>query len=123
MHFRILGRGLDQLRSKSTAIIMFTGIVGLGVLLYAIGNQYQDKRSPEQQARELLERHLFDAKELGRIEAARCERVSATRMEREEGIEYFVNCTVPRAAHGTFVFLSVAFGGRDQVEFWDVFEG
>ena len=106
-------------RSKTTKLLMIVTL-GLVALLYGYGFSLQSWDRPEQQAVELTKSYLRENHRLNLIDSIKCERVYATFLEEMQGIYFFVNCSVGEANSGETRMLSVAFGSRNQIEFWDL---
>jgi hypothetical protein len=90
------------------------------MLLYGYGSSLQSWDGPEQQAVGLVKSYLTENQKVDLIDSIKCERVYATDFEVMQGIAFFVNCSVGKTSSGENRMLSVAFGSRDQIEFWDL---
>ena len=57
---------------------------------------------------------------MDRIRYASCSRIEVSETERLANVSFYVGCEVKKPLSADPIFLSVAFGGRGQVEFMDV---
>lgn len=100
------------------ALLLF----GLIVAAYVGGYTLQDHRPPEEQAYEIAERYITDHHSGGPARIKDCIRGVEEASDIQAGVYFYVSCHVEVAEGNRLFSVSVAFGGRNQVEFSDVAE-
>ncbi|MBX5167748.1 MULTISPECIES: hypothetical protein [unclassified Rhizobium] len=91
--------------------------------IYIYGETLQSHKSPEEQTRDILKKYLVESEEVDRIRFANCSRIEESEADRLPNVSFFIGCEVKKPLSADPIILSVAFGGRGQVEFMDISRG
>ncbi|MBD9556593.1 MULTISPECIES: hypothetical protein [unclassified Ensifer] len=88
--------------------------------VYIYGETLQSHESPEDQAKARLRKHLAERGEVDRMRYVTCSRHDEPEHNPLPNVSYYVLCVIEQPKSAGAVAIEVAFGQRDQVEFWDL---
>ena len=88
--------------------------------IYIYGETLQSHKTPEEQTMDILKKYLAENGEVDRMRFANCFRSEKAETDRIPNVSFFIGCEVKQPPSAEPIALSVAFGIRGQVEFWDV---
>ncbi|MBB4193855.1 hypothetical protein GGD53_004027 [Rhizobium aethiopicum] len=92
-------------------------------VIYIYGETLQSHKSPEEQAMDILRKYLTESGEIDRLRFATCFRIEESEIDPNSNVSFFIGCEIKKPLSAEPIALSVAFGVRGQVEYWDISRG
>lgn len=116
----------ERMKYPSGRTVLKAVAIAFAVLIAAMyihGETLQSHESPEDQAKAVLGEHLAVHGETDRMRYAKCSRYDEPEHNPLPNVTFYVLCVVKEPASAEVVALYMAFGQRDQIEFWDLSRG
>ncbi|WP_126912027.1 hypothetical protein [Rhizobium chutanense] len=91
--------------------------------IYIYGETLQSHKSPEEHTMDILKKYLTESGEFDRMRFANCSRIEESEIDPLSNVSFFIGCEIKQPLSTDPIALSVAFGVRGQVEYWDISRG
>lgn len=110
-------------RSSKTSYGILLLFISVILIIFLIFHQSAQINSPDSEVKYMLNKYLEGRMEINRIDYARCGRIDSDKYEKEQGILYYITCSVDGPPGAEKIHFSAAIDSQGGVKFFDTSRG